>query len=81
MTSFSKLIEFTSEKTEPMWHGIFFTVALFVASVTQSVFMQHYFYAVGRVGIRIRTSLVAAVYAKVSAMQPGTKRRGFFLGA
>ena len=59
------MIRFTKDKSEPDWNGYFYAVLLFVAAVIQSLFLHQYFHRCFRVGMRIRTAIIAAVYKKV----------------
>ena len=58
------LINFTNE-TGTSWTGYFYAVLLFVAAVFQSLLSHQYFHACFRVGMNIRTAIIAAVYGKV----------------
>lgn len=59
------LIQFVSDSGEPAWKGYFYSVLLFLTVLTQSLFLQQYFYRCYVVGMRIRTAIIAAVYSKV----------------
>ena len=59
------MIGFTKDTSEPDWNGYFYAVLLFVAAVIQSLFLHQYFHRCFRVGMRIRTAIIAAVYKKV----------------
>lgn len=49
---------------DPLWHGIFYAVLLFVVAITQTLFMSQYFQRMFLVSLRIRTALVGAIYKK-----------------
>ncbi len=59
------LIGFTEDKNEPDWRGYLYAVLLFIAAVFQSVLAHQYFHGCFRVGMRIRSAVIASVYGKV----------------
>ena len=59
------LIGFTEDKNMPDWKGYFYAALLFIAAVFQSLLAHQYFHGCFRVGMRIRTAVIASVYAKV----------------
>jgi len=64
---FSLLIDYADNRTEkPAWKGYLPSIGIFVAGIVQSVF-NHQNYKLGMaVGMRVRCSLIAAIYKKVS---------------
>ena len=58
------MIRFT-ESDEPDWKGYFYAVLLFVAAALQSLILNHYWIRLFRLGMRVRTAVIAAVYSKV----------------
>jgi len=48
-----------------VWRGYMYTFLLFVVAFVQSMMLHQYFHRCMVVGMRIRSSLVAAVYKKV----------------
>ncbi len=59
------MINFTSDTKEASWHGYLYAVLLFLTAVVQSLLLHQYFHRVFRMGMRIRTAIIAAVYDKV----------------
>jgi ATP-binding cassette, subfamily C (CFTR/MRP), member 1 len=49
---------------EPLWKGIFYAVLLFVVAGIQTLLLAQYFNRMFFVGLRIRTSLISAIYRK-----------------
>ena len=60
------MINFTSDLSEPSWHGYLYAVLLFLAALLQSLFLNQYFVRGYTLGMRMRTVIVAAVYRKVN---------------
>ena len=50
---------------EDAWRGYAYTFLMFFAAVLQSLCIHYYFHLCFRVGMRIRTAIIATVYAKV----------------
>lgn len=63
---FSLLLDFVSDDTQPRWNGYFYAVLMFVVTLTQSLLIHQHWDIVFRVGMRIRSSVIAAVYRKVA---------------
>ena len=59
------LIRFVDSDTAPVWHGYVYAGLMFAATVLQSFFINQYFMTSFRLGMHIRTAVVAAVYRKV----------------
>lgn len=56
---------FVEDSTAPMWQGVFYAFCMLAAALIQSVAYNWYFwYVFVRVGFRIRTALISAVYRK-----------------
>ena len=62
---FSLLIDFTENMTAPWWHGFAYAIGLFVAAEARSILLNNYFYLMFRVGIKVQSVLISAVYKKV----------------
>ncbi len=60
------MIGFTNDSAVPYWHGYLFAVLLFMTAALQSLLLHQYFHRVFLMGMRIRSSIIAAVYDKVS---------------
>ena len=59
------MIRFTEDDTQPDWKGYFYAVLLFAIAAVQSLILNHYWIRVFRLGMRVRTAVVASVYDKV----------------
>ena len=59
------MINYTSDKTIPSWQGYFYAVLLFVTAVIQSLCLHQYFHRCFKVGMRVRSAVIHAVYSKV----------------
>ncbi|CAC5415770.1 unnamed protein product [Mytilus coruscus] len=60
------LIQFTKDKGEYEWRGYLYSVLMFLVAVVQSLILHQYFHGAQLVGMRLRTSIIAAVYNKAS---------------
>lgn len=63
------MINYTSDPTEAAWKGYFYALMLFVTAAVQSLCLHQYFQSCIAVGMRIRTTLIAAVYRKVGIIR------------
>lgn len=59
------LIGFIHDRSQMVWRGYLYTLLLFLVAFVQSMMLHQYFHRCMVVGMRIRSSLVAAVYKKV----------------
>jgi len=59
------LIAFTEDPSIPMWQGVGLAALMFIASELSSLMLNHYYYLMFRLGVRIQSVLSAAVYKKV----------------
>lgn len=64
--SYRMIINFVSDPKAYLWQGFVFAVLLFVTALVQSLCLQQYFQLCFEVGMNLRTSLMAAIYKKVS---------------
>ena len=64
----SALINYTEDTEEPSRYGYMYALAIFFASLIQSMIFNQYMYTSMMVGLRLRSTLCAAVYSKVSVM-------------
>ncbi|XP_076311435.1 multidrug resistance-associated protein 1-like isoform X2 [Tachypleus tridentatus] len=67
------LIGFVSSN-EPMWKGIFYAVLMFVASTIQSLTLSFYYHHMYIVGMRMRTTIISAIYRKAKQMKTKDQR-------
>ena len=63
------LIEFTTHKEEPSWKGYLYAVLMFTVPLIQSILEHQHFHEVFRIGMQMRTAIIAAVYKKVRIIQ------------
>ena len=62
---FSLLISFTSDKSEPVWHGYVYCISLVLVSMSTTLCKNLYYYKDQVIMLQLKTSLMAAVYNKV----------------
>ncbi|KAK7601472.1 hypothetical protein V9T40_008913 [Parthenolecanium corni] len=74
----SLLIDFV-KGDDPMWRGYFYASLLLVINVIQTLLLSQYFHRMFKIGIRIRTALIAVIYKKSLTISSGA-RRDFTLG-
>ncbi|XP_040290615.1 canalicular multispecific organic anion transporter 1-like [Bufo bufo] len=58
------MVSFTSNPEEYLWKGFFYAALLLVTALIQSLCLQQYFQGCFVMGMRVRTTLTAAVYKK-----------------
>uniref|UniRef100_T1KCV0 ABC-type glutathione-S-conjugate transporter n=1 Tax=Tetranychus urticae TaxID=32264 RepID=T1KCV0_TETUR len=59
------LIDFIEKQSdEPVWHGYAIVVALFLASIVQTISINHYFYRMYIIGMKVSSTLTAVIYKK-----------------
>lgn len=62
----SILIDYADNRAElPLWRGLIPAILLFLASCLQSVFYHQNYHVGMSVGMRIRSTLIAAIFRKV----------------
>ena len=66
------LITFTGDESEPRWKGYLYAALLFVTAMIQSLFLHQYFHRCLRLGMRMRSAIVDAVYKKVMHIYYGS---------
>jgi len=59
----SLLIEHV-ESDDPTWKGYLYAILLFLASFGGTLMMNQYFYKMTIVGLRVRTTVIGALYKK-----------------
>ncbi|XP_077258461.1 multidrug-Resistance like Protein 1 isoform X5 [Temnothorax americanus] len=67
------LIDFT-EGEEPMWKGYFYSALLLLTAILQTLVLSQYFHRMFLVGLRIRTSLIAAIYRKALRLSNAARK-------
>ncbi|XP_075699212.1 ATP-binding cassette sub-family C member 2 [Rhinoderma darwinii] len=68
------MISFTSNPNEYQWKGFFYAVLLLVTALVQSLCLQQYFQGCFVLGMRVRTTLTAAVYKKALTVSNATRK-------
>ncbi|KAK2141833.1 hypothetical protein LSH36_1034g00008 [Paralvinella palmiformis] len=69
-----ELIAFASDKSQPLWKGYYYTVLLLVVALIQSLILNQYFHICFLTGMRLRTSVIAAVYRKSLKLSNAARR-------
>ena len=64
------LIEYSKDQDIPAWKGYFYACLLFIATMTQSLVLQHYFIRCFVLGMNLKTSVISIVYNKVCICVP-----------
>ena len=59
---------------EEMWKGIVYACILLITACVQSIALSRYFYDMYAVGIRIRSSVISAIYTKSLKVSPSGKK-------
>ncbi|KAH9522434.1 Mrp-4p [Dermatophagoides farinae] len=59
-----QLINFMNDDQQPLWHGYFFALLLFLVTSGQIFALNYYFNRMMLFGLRVRTQLIAAIYRK-----------------
>ena len=63
-----RIIHFLNDPTAPLSYGLWLTLAVTVAQLLMAFCVRHYFFKCYLTGLRLRTSVVVAVYQKALAM-------------
>ncbi|XP_042313753.1 ATP-binding cassette sub-family C member 2 isoform X2 [Sceloporus undulatus] len=58
------MINFVSDPKDYLWHGYLYALLLFVTALVQSICLQQYFQLCFKLGMSVRTALMAAIYKK-----------------
>lgn len=59
---------------DPMWHGIAYTVLLFVVASLQTLLLSQNYQRMFLVGLKIRTSLIGSIYKKALCLSNAAKK-------
>jgi ABC-type multidrug transport system fused ATPase/permease subunit len=70
------LIEFLRTPGSPMWYGLSLTLGVTAAQLLMSLTLRHYFFVCYRVGLRLRTAVIMAVYQKALVLADSRKSVG-----
>uniref|UniRef100_A0A8C1PCR4 Uncharacterized protein n=1 Tax=Cyprinus carpio TaxID=7962 RepID=A0A8C1PCR4_CYPCA len=68
------MISFTQDKSSHAWTGYLYAVLLLVVAFLQSVILQQYFQRCFILGMKVRTSLMAAVYKKALVVSNDSRK-------
>ncbi|XP_063818327.1 ATP-binding cassette sub-family C member 2 [Pseudophryne corroboree] len=68
------MVSFTANPAEHLWTGYLYAVLLLVAAFIQSLCLQQYFQGCFVLGMRVRTTLMAAVYRKALTVSNATRK-------
>ncbi|XP_054838696.1 ATP-binding cassette sub-family C member 2 isoform X1 [Eublepharis macularius] len=69
------MITFVSDQEAYIWHGYLYAVLLFVTALVQSICLQQYFQLCFKLGMSVRTSLMAAIYKKALTVSNATRKQ------
>ncbi|CAL8283935.1 unnamed protein product [Arctogadus glacialis] len=69
-----RMISFTKNEEAPDWHGYMYAVLLVLVAVLQSLFLQQYFQRCFVLGMKVRTSIMAAVYKKALVVSNSSRK-------
>ncbi|XP_050706398.1 multidrug resistance-associated protein 1-like [Eriocheir sinensis] len=70
-----RLISFTkSTSSEPAWHGYMYAALLMLTTVLVSLVRQCFFHEASKIVLKLRASLMLAVYRKTLTISPGARR-------
>jgi ABC-type multidrug transport system fused ATPase/permease subunit len=70
------LILYIRTQDAPLWHGIGLTLAVTSAQIAMSITLRHYYFICYRVGLRIRTAVITAIYRKALTVAANRKSVG-----
>uniref|UniRef100_A0A803TTT9 ATP binding cassette subfamily C member 2 n=1 Tax=Anolis carolinensis TaxID=28377 RepID=A0A803TTT9_ANOCA len=68
------MINFVSDPNDYLWHGYFYALLMFVAALMQSICLQQYFQLCFKLGMSVRTALMAAIYKKALTVSNATRK-------
>uniref|UniRef100_A0A8D0F2B5 Canalicular multispecific organic anion transporter 1 n=1 Tax=Strix occidentalis caurina TaxID=311401 RepID=A0A8D0F2B5_STROC len=68
------LIAFVSDEASFAWQGYLYAILLFLTALIQSLCLQQYFSLCFQLGIKVRASLIAAIYKKALTMSSATRK-------
>ncbi|XP_042235553.1 multidrug resistance-associated protein 1-like isoform X2 [Homarus americanus] len=70
----SLLISFTMSESEPVWHGYFYSILMLLVSLLTTVLRTIFAYKAWLIGIKIRSSLMSAVYSKALTLSSSARQ-------
>lgn len=57
-----------------LWHGIFYAIMLFIVATAQTMCFSQYYQRIFMIGLRIRTSLIGAIYQKALRLSNSARK-------
>ncbi|OUC48998.1 ABC transporter transmembrane region [Trichinella nativa] len=73
--SFSLLIKFVENTNEPVWKGYFYSVLMFASALIFTVLTQYHFHMVYQLSIKVRSTLVSALFTKSLRLSNAARRQ------
>ncbi|XP_065206736.1 multidrug resistance-associated protein 1-like [Planococcus citri] len=67
------------DSNEPLWHGILYAVMLLILGIFQMIFLNNYVFRIFRMGLQMRSTLMAVIYRKALRISNNAKK-SFSLG-
>ncbi|XP_077205501.1 ATP-binding cassette sub-family C member 2 isoform X2 [Paroedura picta] len=68
------MISFVSDQEAYIWHGYLYALLLFATALVQSICLQQYFLLCFKLGMNVRTTLMAAIYKKALTVSNTTRK-------
>ncbi|CAK9296813.1 unnamed protein product [Gordionus sp. m RMFG-2023] len=68
------LISFVNSKSQSIWIGVFYAVAMLAAVIIQTIILHQYFQIVFVIGMRIKTILICTVYKKALKLSNSARK-------
>lgn len=66
----NKLVNFIENVDEPLVHGYYYAIGLFLSTFIGSLFSTHFDYQVNKVNLRVKSALITNIYRKTTQAQP-----------
>ncbi|KRZ73579.1 Multidrug resistance-associated protein 1, partial [Trichinella papuae] len=71
----SLLIKFVENTNEPVWKGYFYSVLMFASALVFTVLTQYHFHMVYQLAIKVRSTLVSALFKKSLRLSNAARRQ------
>ncbi|KRY11421.1 Multidrug resistance-associated protein 1 [Trichinella patagoniensis] len=71
----SLLIKFVENTNEPVWKGYFYSVLMFASALIFTVLTQYHFHMVYQLSIKVRSTLVSALFTKSLRLSNAARRQ------
>ncbi|XP_053524633.1 ATP-binding cassette sub-family C member 2-like, partial [Artibeus jamaicensis] len=69
------LISFENDQDSYVWIGYLYSVLFFVVALIQSLCLQYYYELCFKLGVKVRTTIIASVYKKALRLSNRTKKQ------